>query len=342
MNQQLPVTGSALVNQIEHHFKQNPALLCQGIERMAVRLDLHPRTLQRRLRDEGQAYTDIQAQCRLTLAKAALQGPRCNIESLSTELGFADRHSFTRENLDFGLDGDTPKYWMDNDPFKTRFFDAMSTLFPMGEKFFITSVREFKDQITSPKLQQEVKNFTRQEAQHSLVHRQYNERLKKQGVEIDSINEQIETRLFVDAFKLTTPLQRLAVTSALEHLTSMMCTSFFERRELLDKSDARLRALYAWHAIEEVEHKAVAFDVLTQVARAGYWQRMGMWAKGLWWFYKPGGLFMPTLGYYLAYYKPGFHPWKVKEMPSYGTWLQTFQRTGDPIAAGNALHAAGQ
>ena len=280
-----------------------------------------------------------------------------------------------RENLDFGLDGDIPKYWMDNDPFKTRFFDAMSTLFPMGEKFFITSVREFKDQITSPKLQQEVRDFTRQEAQHSMVHRQYNERLKKQGVEIDSINEQIETRLFVDAFKLTTPLQRLAVTSALEHLTSMMCTSFFERRELLDKSDARVRALYAWHAIEEVEHKAVAFDVLTQVAKAGYWQRnlamltvsfgfpltvskimnhmfkvdgfsrrqrMGMWARGLWWFYKPGGLFMPTLGYYLAYYKPGFHPWKVKEMPSYGTWLQTFQRTGDPIAAGNALHAAGQ
>ena len=280
-----------------------------------------------------------------------------------------------RENLDFGLDGDIPKYWMDNDPFKTRFFDAMSTLFPMGEKFFITSVREFKDQITSPKLQQEVKDFTRQEAQHSLVHRQYNERLKKQGVEIDDINAQLETRLFVDAFKLTTPVQRLAVTSALEHLTSMMCTSFFERRELLDKSDARVRALYAWHAIEEVEHKAVAFDVLTQVAKAGYWQRnlamltvsfgfpltvskimnhmfkvdgfsrwqrVGMWAKGLWWFYKPGGLFMPTLGYYLAYYRPGFHPWKVKEMPSYGTWLQTFQRTGDPIAAGNALHAAGQ
>ncbi|CAH0350836.1 metal-dependent hydrolase [Aquabacterium sp. CECT 9606] len=280
-----------------------------------------------------------------------------------------------RENLDFGLDGDIPKYWMDNDPFKTRFFDAMSTLFPMGEKFFITSVREFKDQITSPKLQQEVKDFTRQEAQHSLVHRQYNERLKKQGVEIDSINDQIENRLFVEAAKFTTPVQRLAITSALEHLTSMMCTSFFERRELLDKSDARVRALYAWHAIEEVEHKAVAFDVLTQVAKAGYWQRnlamltvsfgfpltvskimnhmfkvdgfnrgqrVRMWAKGLWWFYKPGGLFMPTLSYYLAYYKPGFHPWKVKEMPSYGTWLQTFQRTGDPIAAGNALHAAGQ
>lgn len=280
-----------------------------------------------------------------------------------------------REQLDFGLDGDIPKYWMGNDAFKTRFFDAMSTLFPVGEKFFITSVREFRDGITDPKLQQDVKDFTRQEAQHSMVHRQYNDRLKAQGIDIDAITQQLENMFFVDAPKVSTPTQRLAATAALEHLTSMMCTCFFERRELLEASDPRVRAMYAWHAIEEVEHKAVAFDVLVQVAKAGYlqrnlsmltvtfgfpltvarimnhmfkvdgfsfWQRVGLWAKGLWWFYKPGGLFIPTIGYYLAYYKPGFHPWKVKEMPSYGTWLSTFERTGDPIAAGNALHAAGQ
>jgi predicted metal-dependent hydrolase len=236
-------------------------------------------------------------------------------------------------------------------------------------------VREFRDQITDPKLLQEVKDFTRQEAQHSMVHRQYNDRLKAQGVDIDGITRDLEQDLTVEAAKMLTPVQRLAVTAALEHLTSMMCTCFFERRDLLESSDPRVRAMYAWHAIEEVEHKAVAFDVLTKVAKAGYlrrnipmflvtfgfpftvarilnhmlevdgfsrWQRAKLWAQGLWWFYKPGGLFMPTLGYYASYYKPGFHPWKVKEMPSYGTWLSTFERTGDPIAAGNALHAAGQ
>lgn len=96
LNQQLPVTSAGLVAQIEAHFKQTPALLCQGIERMAERLDLQARTLQRRLRDQGQAYTDIQARCRLDMARVALQHPQCNIESLSAELGFADRHSFTR------------------------------------------------------------------------------------------------------------------------------------------------------------------------------------------------------------------------------------------------------
>jgi predicted metal-dependent hydrolase len=208
-----------------------------------------------------------------------------------------------------------------------------------------------------------------------MLHRQFNDRLKAQGVDIDDITRQLEQELMVDAQKLLKPIQRLGVTAALEHLTAMMCTCFFERKELLESSDPRVRALFAWHAIEEVEHKAVAFDVLTKVAKAGYFrrnvpmffvtlgfpftvarvmnhmfkvdgfsfgQRLKLWAKGLWWFYKPGGLFLPTLGYYAAYYKPGFHPWKVKEMPSYGTWLATFERTGDPIAAGNALHAAGQ
>jgi hypothetical protein len=293
-----------------------------------------------------------------------------------TTHGTTDTHAaiVPREQLDFQLDGDIPKYWMGGDPFKTRFFDAMSTLFPVGEKFFITSVREFRDQVTDPKLLQEVKDFTRQEAQHSMVHRQYNDRLKAQGVDIDAITARLEEELMVEASKMLSPVQRLSVTAALEHLTAMMCTCFFERRDLLEASDPRVRAMYAWHAIEEVEHKAVAFDVLTKVAKAGYfqrnlsmflvtfgfpltvagilnhmlqvdgfsrWQRIKLWAKGLWWFYKPGGLFLPTLGYYAAYYKPGFHPWKVKEMPSYGTWLATFQRTGDPIAAGNALHAAG-
>ncbi len=281
-----------------------------------------------------------------------------------------------REKLDFGLDdADIPRYWMDNDPFKTRFFDAMSTLFPQGEKFFITSVREFKDDITDPQLQQEVRDFTRQEAQHSMIHRQFNDRLAAQGVDIDYINRELEKHFFERMPRFTSRYQRLSATAALEHLTAMMCTCFFERKELLDTSDPRVRAMYAWHAIEEVEHKAVAYDVLTKVAKVAYprrvlsmmivtfgfpitvatimnhmfkvdgfsfVERVKLWAKGLWWFYKPGGLFPPTLGYYFAYYKPGFHPWKVKEMPSYGTWLETYQATGNAIAAGNALHAAGR
>ena len=280
-----------------------------------------------------------------------------------------------RESLDFRLDEDIPRHWMEGDPFKTRFFDAMSTLFPVGERFFITSVRAYRERITDAQLQQDVKDFTRQEAQHSLVHLRYNERLRAQGVDIDDITRGLEAGLFDRVPRLFSERHRLAMTAAFEHLTAMMCTCFFERRELLEGSDPRIRAVFAWHAIEEVEHKAVAFDVLTKVAQAGWWpraramaqvslgfplivavilnhmlrvdgysrrQRLGLWIKGLWWFHKPGGLFWNTWRYYLSYYRPGFHPWQLQEMPSYGTWLQTYERTHDPVVAGNALHAAGQ
>src|ERR1700752_1883469 len=94
-----------------------------------------------------------------------------------------------RRGPDLDLDGDIPKYWLDSDPFKTRLFDAMSTLFPEGEKYFITCVRDYRDQVTDPRLQQEVKDFMRQEGAHGMVHTQFNNRLKTQGVEVDKIEE---------------------------------------------------------------------------------------------------------------------------------------------------------
>ncbi|TAK97601.1 MAG: AraC family transcriptional regulator [Aquabacterium sp.] len=96
VRQQLPATEEKLDKQLERAFRQQPALLGQGLERMADRLGLHPRTLQRRLREENQQFTDIQTQCRLDMARTGLMSSQCDIESLSAQLGFADRHSFTR------------------------------------------------------------------------------------------------------------------------------------------------------------------------------------------------------------------------------------------------------
>lgn len=97
VRQQLPeMSQEPLDKQLERAFRQQPALLGQGLERMADRLGLHPRTLQRRLREGGQQFTDIQTATRLEMARSALVGVKCDIEALSAQLGFADRHSFTR------------------------------------------------------------------------------------------------------------------------------------------------------------------------------------------------------------------------------------------------------
>jgi predicted metal-dependent hydrolase len=280
-----------------------------------------------------------------------------------------------REKLDFDLAGDIPKYWFGGHPFKTRFFDAMSTIFPEGERYFISCVRDFRDQVTDPVLAQEIKDFIRQEGQHGIVHTQYNERLKAQGIDVDYL-ERVDRFLMFDVMRKYLPKKHtLATTAASEHMTAIMAHSFFTRKEVMASADPRMRAMYAWHAMEEIEHKAVAFDVMKKVAKVWYprrvmamaevtlgftihvmlvtrymlkvdgfsrWQRAKLWAQGLWWVYKPGtGLFMSMLGTYLQYYKPGFHPWQQGHMNSYRLWLDTLDRTGDPILAGEVLHAAG-
>lgn len=270
-----------------------------------------------------------------------------------------------REQLDFQLDSGVPRFWNGGDPYKTRFFDAMSLTFPIGERYFISSVRAYRDQITDPQLLEEVKHFTRQEAQHGMVHTQFNTLLEKQGLNVGWTQTFLD-RKFKWQLKYWPKAFNLSYTAAAEHLTALMCTTFMERADVIGDFDPRMRAIYAWHSIEEVEHKAVCYDVLTQVAKAGYFtriagliyfsieypignwfmvnrllkddgfgfiKRMGMLLKGAWWLYKPGGVFLPALGYYLSYFKPGFHPWQHQEMGHYKAWLQVFERTGDPIAA---------
>ncbi len=288
---------------------------------------------------------------------------------LDTMMNTTTEHPIVpREKLDFGLDGDIPRFWLDNDPFKSRFFDAMSTFFPEGERFFISCVRDFRDQISDPKLLAEVKDFTRQEGQHGIVHRQFNDRVKAQGVDVDLIEKLTVFVLFKVLRRYLPKSHTLALTAAFEHMTALMAHGF-EAAKVMDKADPRIRAMYTWHAIEEVEHKAVAFDVMQKVAKVGYvhrvfalivatlgfpigtfmvinrmlkadgfglFKRGGLMAKGLWWLYKPGGLYMPILGHFMAYFKPGFHPWQTGQMHGYAVWLDTFNRTGDPISAGNA------
>jgi predicted metal-dependent hydrolase len=278
-----------------------------------------------------------------------------------------------REKLQFGLDGDIPKYWMDGDAFKSRFWDALSIIFPPGEKYFMSSVREFRAQITDPQMLQDIQDFNRQEAQHTLVHRQDNDRLRRQGVDVDALTKIVDQMLNVEYRKIYSPGYNLAITSALEHFTSIIAHSLFDKRDVMKGADPRVRAMYSWHAIEEVEHKGVAYDVMQDYAKVGYakrawalvhssWmfprtifvvqrrlmihdgytlpQRMGLMLKGVWWMLKPGGLLQPMLKHYWTYYKPGFHPWQEADQPGYEQWLSAFNASGDPVKASEQTRTA--
>jgi predicted metal-dependent hydrolase len=202
-----------------------------------------------------------------------------------------------------------------------------------------------------------------------MVHTQYNDRLRAQGIDVDAILKGVNTQIGRYRKHLS-PTFNLGKTAAAEHLTAMMCHGFFGTPMLKD-ADPRIRAMYAWHAVEEIEHKAVAFDVFQKVARGGYFTRVlsmlhtsllfplhvllimrymlkvdgagtwGTWFRGLWWLYGWNGLWPRLLPHYLAYFKPGFHPWKHGDLDVYTVWTDAYRDSGgNAIAAGNATVAA--
>lgn len=285
-------------------------------------------------------------------------------------------HIEVREHLDFQLDTGIPRHWNGADPFKTRFFDAMSLTFPLGERYFISTVRPFKDTITSPQLKQQVKDFTRQEGQHGILHTQFNDLLKQQGLgQFLAFNNRFLDLKFKMQLKYWSKNFNLAYTAGAEHFTAILAGTFFARESIAAPFDKRMLALWTWHAIEEMEHRAVAFDVLTQVAKAnyftrifgliyfsieypvgillsthyflkqdgfGFFRRAGMMLRGMWWLFKPtrNGVFFPVIGYYLSYFKPGFHPEQHPIVAQYATWSDTFKQSQDPLLASQAFARA--
>jgi len=127
--------------------------------------------------------------------------------------------------------------WYAGSAFKTAWFNAMSLLFPLGEKFFIDSVCHFKDQVTDPRLLTEIANFRAQEATHRLQHQKYNEMLcASRGYDLARF-EKSERERMDWAYRELTALRRLAGTTASEHLTAIMAHDMLTHEDTLAGAD---------------------------------------------------------------------------------------------------------
>lgn len=275
-----------------------------------------------------------------------------------------------RSHLNFKID-EIPKFWFGNDPFKTRFFDALSLTFPEGERFFIESVRLFRDQIQDEDLQQKVKDFIRQEAQHGIAHDRMNQQMIAQGMPVEKFTQMLRER-FQGVLKNQSAEYCIALTAASEHLTALMAECFFCEKETLQDAHPYVRALLAWHSIEEMEHRDVAFDVMKNIAKVdeknrkkalliastmmlifnsyrtnemlkvdGFskLQRAKLFAKGLPWFLGRKGKLSKMKNQYLDWFKPDFHPSQHPIIAQYDIWIEKLAETGDPIQAGEAFWA---
>jgi predicted metal-dependent hydrolase len=150
----------------------------------------------------------------------------------------------------------------------------LSSTFPEGEDFFVRSVRRHADQVTDPVLKEQVKGFIGQEVTHSREHVALNERLQQMGYPT-KFNDRMTARALYRDERVFSPLTCLAMTAALEHFTAVLAESLLgdeDAQALLGSTEVRKMLL--WHAYEESEHRAVAFDVYRAV---GGTERRRIW-----------------------------------------------------------------
>ncbi|MFZ5757671.1 MAG: metal-dependent hydrolase [Pseudomonadota bacterium] len=242
--------------------------------------------------------------------------------------------------MDFDFPADMPRYWYRGNPWITHFMNGLSAVFPDGERFFIDTVRNFQDRIDDPELQKQVRGFIGQEANHGKEHEAFNHLLEDRfGLPISRIAGYVKRR--TDRMRSSLSKERqLAITIALEHFTAILANQLLENPEVMAELEAAYGDMFMWHAVEETEHKAVAYDVYQQVS-GNYAIRVRAMAittvmftahqfafmlwlvardgkltdlKGLaglvkFLFIEPGPIRKMARDY-LDYYKRDFHPWQ--------------------------------
>ena len=170
---------------------------------------------------------------------------------------------------------DLPKHFaVDGDLVLSHIAASLSSVFPDGEDFFVKSVRHFRDQITDPELKRQVAGFIGQEAMHGREHRALNNRLDELGYPTKRVEKFTKWGLELRT-KYAPPKANLAATAALEHFTATLAELVLSDETTRKQfGHPAMRDIFLWHALEESEHKAVAFDVYKAV---GGTERMRVW-----------------------------------------------------------------
>ncbi|MEZ4298969.1 MAG: metal-dependent hydrolase [Polyangiaceae bacterium] len=168
----------------------------------------------------------------------------------------------------FDFDPDkVPLDYYAGDPIQSLVMTALSNVFPEGERFFVDSVMHYKSEIDKdPALAAAVKGFAAQEGMHSRAHAAFNAMARAQGLEVAADLERKVKFLLRVRPREAPPEARLAVTCALEHFTAILAEQLLTDADHRERLHPAVRDLWVWHALEESEHKAVAFDVFQRVS----------------------------------------------------------------------------
>ena len=240
---------------------------------------------------------------------------------------------------------DTQRWWHGGDPAATAFYNALSASFPLGERYFIECVKRFRH-CADGRLSRQIDAFVTQESIHAREHIAFNAVATDHGYDLGRIDNFLKRRF--EWGRRRSPVEQLAATIALEHFTAILAHEALSNPQHFEGTPDSIQRLWRWHAAEEIEHKAVAFDTYLAATRHMWGARRWllrcrvmmiatmmflheivfgvreffrqdkistprMWLRFLHYVLVRPGLLRRVLGSYFSYYRPGFHPWNVDD-----------------------------
>ncbi|MEN8723556.1 MAG: metal-dependent hydrolase [Alphaproteobacteria bacterium] len=241
--------------------------------------------------------------------------------------------------------------WHGGNPIISQLYNGLSLLFPEGEDFFVHSVRIHAKQITDPALKTHVKGFMTQEAIHSREHIVYNEALDEQKIPTKRVLEM--NHKGIEWTKKGSKQSQLASTAAAEHFTATLADMLLTDDRMMGDAPEEMKRIWRWHAVEETEHKAVAYDVYQACYPGvqGYLVRclimlltlvtfvpgilLGTfallrgvnekptgkhWRQALKFLFWGPGFITKMVWRSLPYFKPSFHPWDEQNFHHITEW----------------------
>ena len=241
------------------------------------------------------------------------------------------------------------RHYFANSPVMSHLLTALSSTFPIGEQFFVHSVRNVRDKVKDENLQAQIAAFIGQEAMHSKAHAEFNAAWRSEDYNLDRFQAWLARK--DDYVKNLHPKIQLAITCAFEHFTALLGGYILRHPEVLATLDEDAAKLWVWHAIEEIEHRAVAFDVYQAVYGDDKIRRMIMCSVttgfasltlysatrlflqdkkkslpkvggNIFGFYLLGKMFLQLAPEYLAYFKTDFHPSEIDYTKLICYWKQ--------------------
>lgn len=168
-------------------------------------------------------------------------------------------------NITFTFPSDIPRWYVGGSPVRTHLMNGLNLFVPSFERMMVRLLRShIIPRLSDPHLIQQARGFMQQEGSHARAHTHYLENLRALGYDIDGFLRFVNGLLGERFENGLGPKLALSAVAGFEHYTDVMVLLLLQSDYLAD-CHPTMRELFAWHIAEEVEHNAIAYEMLREI-----------------------------------------------------------------------------